>query len=102
MKQSAYTKLIRKSITLKRLAPAIKEQVMNAKGDEMARYAEILSESDGMMSKAVKDLRNDSESAITFCRQDVKKLEQDKLHAVERRSRADEKSDKILEKLKNI
>ncbi len=104
MKQSDYSKLIKKSITFKKLAPAIKEQVLKAKGKEMLRYAEILNESDGLMSNAVTTLRKDSEAAIAQCKEEVKKLEHDKLRAVERRSRVEEQtsSNKILEQLKNI
>jgi hypothetical protein len=103
MTKSEYSKLLKDSHIFAGLPPVIKKRVLAASGEEMDRYASIISDANQMMKSAAEDLKKRNEEVVLNCRTEVKTAEKDRMQTVEKSSRREEENrgDKILQQLNN-
>lgn len=103
MDQSEYLKMIKDSAVFEYLSAEFKENAMNARGDDMARYAAVFADAQAALGKADEDLRAANVTAVKEYKMQEKSVEKKMNTSVENKVRDEEekRQESLLEEIKN-
>jgi hypothetical protein len=104
MDDKEYLKFVKGSPVFNNFSEDFKNRVLNAKGEDMGRYAKMLENANSAISAAQADFTERNESVLLTFKEGMRKTEKDKNELVESRVRKEENAsgENLLEELKKI
>ena len=93
--------MIKKSAVFNYLSEDFREKALKAGGDDMARYSELLTGAQALMSKADSDLREANDRVVKGYKNEIKGVEKEKNAAKEKilRRKDERKGETLLKEL---
>lgn len=104
MDEKSYKKMVKDCSVFKDFSDEFKSRVLNARGEDMGRYAKMLEGANTAMAAAQRDMTARNEKVLVNFKEGIRRMEKDKNAFVESRVRKEESAsgESLLEELKKI